>query len=78
MTHNMNDMVAVASGPSTTVARWARLLRRAAISCHIAAVTWPDDGSDCKEAELWVIDALADEARSVIRSAEVPGAMLIW
>jgi len=78
MTHDLKDMVAIAAGSKIAVARWARLLRRAAIVYYTTTTTWKSDSSDPREAELWVACALADEARHVIRSAEVRGPALLW
>jgi len=78
MTHDMNEMVAVASGPAATIHQWARLLKRAAIPYHIATTTAVPEGKRSGDAELWVTDALSQEARSVIRSVDVSGAKMLW
>jgi hypothetical protein len=77
MTHNMDDMVAIASGSRRQVGVWARVLRAAAIGFLVVTASGtPEAGSS--NTELWVATDDADEARSAIRSAEGPNEKRIW
>jgi len=76
MSRDLKDMVAIAAGSRETVAQWAYSLRRAAITFHIA--TTSRGGTKPRDAELWVAEIDAEEAKYAIRSAEVPGIVRLW
>ena len=78
MTHDLKDMVAIAASTKQTVTRWAQQLQRAAIAYHIATATRGGNSVGRSNAELWVAEADAEEARHVIRSAAVPGLPQLW
>ena len=77
MSCDLKDMVVVASGSKQAVMRWSGLLRRAAITHHVATAisTMESDGNN---SELWVPAAAADDARHAIRSEDRLGSGSLW
>jgi hypothetical protein len=63
-------MVAIASGSSKQMGRWAKALRAAAIGFMIVTPMCPPEVGETNNAELWVSNSDADEARSAIRTAD--------
>ena len=73
MPHDINDMVAVASGSKKQVGIWVKNLWAATIDCLVVTATGTTNVASEGNTELWVASDEAGEARSAIRSAESPG-----
>ena len=76
MSRDLRDMVAIAAGSKETVAQWAHLLKRAIIGYHIE--TTSRVGRAPRHRELWVAEVDAEDAKHVLRSANLPGVVLFW
>jgi hypothetical protein len=74
---NLELMVAIASGTSASVKRWASLLEHAAIP-SVVAQPCSTDGRDEDFVELWVDRDDADEARQVLQTPQRGCEALIW
>ena len=69
-------MVVVASGTSTQVKCWGRLLRAASISFVVEKSYHQDESARRDYTELWVGQEDADEARSAIRNNQSTRSLL--
>ena len=78
MSHDLEGMVAVASGSSETVKRWCEALKKASIQCIVSHQCDEDTSKKNHHAELWVRKRDADGARTVIRNGSKREEALIW
>jgi hypothetical protein len=78
MSHNLEGMVAVASGTSEAVKRWCEALKKASIHCVVSHQCDEDTSKANHHAELWVRKKDVDEARAVLRNGSKRNEVLIW
>ena len=78
MSHNLDGMVAVASGRSATIKRWSQALRNRTIQFAIARCHYDDPSAPTDHAEIWVEKCDVEKARLAIRKACKDDKSLIW
>jgi hypothetical protein len=70
VSQNLDGMVVVAAGKSSSVKRWAEALRKAAIQYAVAHRHYDDPSAPTDHAEIWVESDDVEKARTVIRDGK--------
>jgi hypothetical protein len=67
MTPSSHQFVAITAGPRARIAGWSKLLRSESIKYVIALLSEESENKEPDRVELWVDQADAQRARSVLR-----------